>query len=363
MIFARYLAREFLKIDLALLFIFLSFYVVADYLENSARYFVKYDVPGQVIMQYYVSQLPKIAIDSLPFTTLFASIVTLWMFSKHGEIAAIRAAGQSVLRLSLPLVVVGLGLSAVSFIVGEFFVPASQMRLRYVESVLIKHREYDPMFLESKWVKGSSGVLHFERFDPLEWVVYNPQYYVFSSASTVKLYAYSNRSLFEPNERKWIMENAVVTSFDRKGQVERFEFVPRFETSVSSEPPRLLREGITSDQLSYRELSDLIRLSRQSGGNLSNREVDLYQKLAMPFANLLFILLALPFALRKERQADTYLNVVLCLVAAVAYWVGNASMKSLAQNGLVNPLFAAWLVNGLFLVVTILIILKLDRGD
>jgi lipopolysaccharide export system permease protein len=301
-------------------------------------------------------------LDSYPFTVLFAAILTLWIFARNGEIAAMRASGCSVVRISTPLLVAGFVLSIGAFLVGEFVVPKSQMMLRYVETVKIKKKEYDPMFLESKWVRGTGSILHFERFDPMSRVLYNPQYYVFANVSQVKTFAYANRAVFDEKTWGWKLEDAVITSFRENGSVERVSVEAILPTTVTSEPPRILREGITSHQLSYRELRDLIRLSRRSGGNLADREVDLHQKLSLPFANLLFVFLALPFALRRERQADTYVSIVVCLVAAIVYWVGNASMKTMAQNGLLNPVVAAWLVNVVFLAGSVVILRKLDRG-
>lgn len=361
MIIDRYILREFLKINALLVALLGLFYVVADFLDNS-RYFIKYGASWSTIGQYYMASLPKILLDAFPFTVLFAAILTLWIFARNGEISAMRAAGCSVFRVSMPLIGMGFALSVLAFLVGEFVVPRSQLMLRYVETVKIKKKEYDPMFLESKWVRGTGSILHFERFDPLSRVLYGPQYYVFVDVSRVKTFAYANRAVFDDKTWSWKLEDAVVTSFTANGEIKGVSVEALLPTTVSSEPPRILREGITSDQLSYRELRDLIRLSARSGGNLADRQVDLQQKLALPFANLLFIFLALPFALRRERQADTYVSVVICLVAAIVYWIGNASMKSLAQNGLLNPVVAAWAVNVLFLVGAIVILRKLDRG-
>jgi lipopolysaccharide export system permease protein len=361
MIFARYFLREFTKILVAIVVLFMFFFVVADFLDN-ARYFIKYSAPAAVVVQYYIATTPKIMVDLLPFTVLFAAIITMWIFARNGEVAAMRAAGVSVARMGAPLIGAGFVLSMGSFLAGEFIVPQSQLMLRYVETVKIRKREYDPMFLESKWVKGSEGVLHFEKFDPITKVLYSPQYYVFSSASSVKTFAYANKAYFDDAKRSWALEDSVVTNFDGDGNVKNVIVHPALVTSVTSEPPRILREGITSDQLSYRELRDLIRLSRRAGGNLASREVDLQLKLSVPFANLLFIFLAMPFALRSERQADTYVHVVLCLLAAILYWVGNVSAKTMAQNGLLNPVVAAWSANVIFLAISIFILRKLDRG-
>ena len=95
---------------------------------------------------------------------------------------------------------------------------------------------------------------------------------------------------------------------------------------------------------------------------MAAREVDLYQKLSIPFANLIFVFFALPFALKHERNADTYIGIMYCLIAAIVYWVGNLSMRSLAQNGLFPPLIAAWAVPALLGVFCFWLVRKLDRA-
>ena len=75
MIFARYLAREFAKINGFIVVFFLSMYCVIDFLEKNTRYFPKYDASGPVILEYYVTQLPKMFVDLLPFSTMFAAVV------------------------------------------------------------------------------------------------------------------------------------------------------------------------------------------------------------------------------------------------------------------------------------------------
>ena len=50
----------------------------------------------------------------------------------------------------------------------------------------------------------------------------------------------------------------------------------------------------------------------------------------------------LPFALRRERQADAYLELLVCLGAAIFYVLGNLALRGLAQTGSLNPYVAAW---------------------
>jgi lipopolysaccharide export system permease protein len=123
----------------------------------------------------------------------------------------------------------------------------------------------------------------------------------------------------------------------------------------------LLGEGVTSDQIGFFELRELIDEARQGGGALKNLEVELFQKLSLPLANFIFVFFALPFALRRERQTDTYWGVLMCLGAAILYWIGNLVMRNLGVNGVVPPALAAWLVTLVLLGGCLWVVRKLDK--
>ena len=94
---------------------------------------------------------------------------------------------------------------------------------------------------------------------------------------------------------------------------------------------------------------------------MASREADLYQKLSGPLSNLIFAFFALPFALRRERQADTYIGIVVCLLTAAVYWGGAASMRTMAVSGALSPHVAAWLPPIAFLCLGILLMVRVDR--
>ncbi|MCA2959983.1 MAG: LptF/LptG family permease [Silvanigrellales bacterium] len=362
MIFARYLAREFLKINGFIIVFFLGMYCIIDFLEKNTRYFPKYDAQGVVILEFYLTQLPKMFVDLLPFSTMFSALITLFLFAKNGEISAMRAAGMSVFRVCRPLVVIGGVLSVVSFLMNEFVVPLSTLHLKKVETVKIEKSELGRMFFESNWVRGEGSILHFKSLNQLERGLEGVEYFVFKNPAEVKLFVHARAAVFDTEKSAWTLRDARVTTFTDQGRLERVDFQAFYPTNVVSQPPRLLREGVTADQISYRELRELIEQSKRAGGAIASREVELYQKLSLPLANFLFVFFALPFALRKERQADTYIGVIYCLAAAILFWVGNLSMRNLGQNGVVPPLIAAWAVTGILGLFCFLLVRKLDRA-
>lgn len=363
MIFSRYLAREWAKINASLVILFISFYCLIDFLDQNTRYFPKYKATAGVIVEYYLSQIPKIIVDMLPFSVLFSTIIVLWVFSRSGEIAAMRAAGRSILKICTPLIVLGFVFSVFSFFLSEFIVPKAVRHRMRVELVKIQKVRYEEIFYDSRWIRGNDSVLHFWLLDPVHKSLNRIEYYELSGGSAIHKISYANRAVFDNASKRWVLEGVATTGVSKTGEIHATEVRAKLVTTVSHEPPRLLREEVGSDQVSYNELKELIVLSKKTGGSLADREVDLQQKLSMPFANLLFVFLALPFAIHKERQADTYFHVILCLVAAIIYWLGNASMRNLSIGGSVHPFVAAWATNIALLAVSLFVVLKLEKGN
>ena len=338
-------------------------YCVIDFLERNARYFPKYNASGPVILEYYLLQLPRMFVDLLPFAVLFAAIITFWIFSRNGEIAAARASGASVFALSAPLFLSGAFLSLLSFGLSEFVVPVAQTKLRLVESVKIEKSKMNGMFFDSKWIRSGNQVLHFRGYDRIRGLLKDPVLYTFASSSELKSVTRSQSAAFDSSTNSWSLNNAVATSFDaRLAEKLEVRFFERFDSGIQAEPPRMISSGIQPVELGFLELRELIRESEKAGISAQKRLIDLYQKVSLPFANFLFIFLALPFAMRRERQSENYAGIIITLLLAIIFWVGNFSLRSFAQNELISPVLAALLMPAALLGFGIFQLRRLNRS-
>ncbi len=363
MILFWYLAREFLRFVLLIVTFFSAMYCVIDFLEKNARYFPRHDTQGAVILEYYLVQLPKMFVDLLPFAVLFAGIISLWMLSRSGEIAAARASGASVVAVALPLFVSGSLLSLLSFALSEWVVPPAQQRLRLVETVKIQKSELGRMFLKSNWIKHDSKILHFEKYDRVTGNLLLPSLYTAGDRGNLKGVVKSRLAFFDEASESWVLRDAVETRFDpaRPERISTFVHAT-FDSEIAAEPPRILSSGIQPTELGFFELAGLIREAEEAGISAQKRLVDLYQKISMPLSNFLFVFLALPFAMRRERQAETYTGVIVSLALALIFWICSFGMRNLAQSELIHPLPAAFLMPLLLLGFGLFQLRRLNQG-
>ena len=120
----RYLLRELLTPLGYCLGGFLLFWVSSD-LFVSLGEFQKKELLPLDILEYYLVILPEFLVLVLPIALLLALLYALTNHARHHEITAIRAAGISLWRLSLPYFGVGLLTSLALFAANEFWVPVS----------------------------------------------------------------------------------------------------------------------------------------------------------------------------------------------------------------------------------------------
>lgn len=359
-----YIASQYLKAILSILLFSLAIYFILTFMEESQHYFDGREVAGKLKFYYYFWQVPTITIQLMPFAVLIGGIVTNWLLAKHGEIAALRAAGMSMLRISIPLVSVGLFFTFTHFFLNEFIQPISSSQFIKVKKIDIEgdKKSGDYVFTESRWLKSKGTILFFQKYDESKQELYEVEFFKSEDANTKQI-VHAKSAYFDDNIGNWVLRTAVVNKFDAQFDLSQVEVKSYYVTNIDFAPPKVLKESSDSNQLSYWQLKKVIQDAQEAGTNASDRIVDLYLKISAPFSNLLFVFLTIPFALRKERQEEKYIGIVICIITALVYWFGNLVLKSFAIKGSLNPFVAAWLMNILVLLISFMLIRKLDKGQ
>lgn len=118
----RYLLRELVVPFAYCLAGFLIFWVSTDLLNQMSEY-QKLRLRARDLVELYGALSPGILVMTLPIAFLLALLYALTHHARHHELTAIRAAGVSLFRMSLPYLGMGLLLSVLVGILGEFWVP------------------------------------------------------------------------------------------------------------------------------------------------------------------------------------------------------------------------------------------------
>ena len=155
------------------------------------------------------------------------------------------------------------------------------------------------------------------------------------------------------------------------GQVDRYQMM-LFETLEYDlrageliHPTRWFRRP---DELSVSELrqrADDVAAGRRVRGILSDYplayDMELQRRLSLPFAPLLFALVAVPLGM-QSRSASRALGTLACAVAVFGYYMLFVFGRNLVEDGMVAPAVAGWAPNALLALAAAVLLLRMRKG-
>ncbi|SVC28360.1 uncharacterized protein METZ01_LOCUS281214, partial [marine metagenome] len=118
----RYLLRE-LFVPLAYCLVGFQIFWTAFDLFSRMDVYQNAKMSSGEIARYYLLQTPELLTTVLPIALLLALLYALTNHARHNELVAMRAAGVSLARLSVPYFVVAALLGGGLFLVTEFIAP------------------------------------------------------------------------------------------------------------------------------------------------------------------------------------------------------------------------------------------------
>lgn len=376
----QYISRKFLFNLIFALTAFASIFITVDLVEALSDYIDK-QVPGMVIASYYFYFLPYIIVLTMPVAMLLASMFSVGQLSKYNEITAMKAAGQSLYRILLPILAIALLASGVMVMFAEKVVPVANQRKieiknRYIERVPqnLPTRLSNLYFQESV----NSGAAHQDgkaanSFGAQVRRVFIG-YYDDATKTAQKISIQNYNGIFiveriDALQMRWRERAAnqsngvweILHGYRRRFEGDREAVATRFDTlampELSFTPQVLTQVQKEPEEMSYGELQKFIDEVARNGGNPERWLVDLYLKISFPLANFIIVLFGAPLAAGKVRSGGA-VGVAMSLVICFLYFGTVKTSQSMGQNGTLDPLLAAWLGNLIFLAAGAVILVK-----
>ncbi len=355
----RYLLRELLVPLGFCLCGFLLFWIASDLFVELGS-FQKKGMEAVDIVDYYLAILPEFLVLVLPIALLLALLYALTNHARHQEITAIRAAGVSMWRLSLPYLGMGLLASLAMFAANEFWVPRSGAR---VKAILKRHQasnpnepghdEYRNLFFENtrdgrRW---RVGVFNTRTGEMIEPGVYPAER---DGTKPWELRAERARRV----AGIWTFYNALVlkeTADTNAPPVPTLRTnvlaVPEFSETLEEINSEIrIRETLTlraakKADVPIRDILNYLRLHPQlSRSDWYWLQTKLQGRLAAPWTCVVVALVAIPFGAVGGRR-NVYVGVASSIIICFAYFVLQQVGLALGTSGRIEPWLAAWFPN------------------
>jgi len=343
----RYLVQGFLRIFAITLVCAASLYIIVDFFDNVGT-FIASDASAWTIIRYFFFKAPLSTSRVIGFATLFSTLFCLGMLTRAQEITAMRSSGVSVPRITLPLLIVSVIICLLTFFWNETLVPifAHQAQSIYKTEVRKKQQK---SFLGAAdiWMRGDASFVNIDNFDVATNTLRGVTVFLLNRD-------FSLRGLVEIPAAKWngrAWETAQATEWRilKDGKVvgqKRADALP-----ISDSPDDLKLLARNAEEFSFFDLQKQIADMRSKGMDATRYEVDLQSKLALPLISPLVVLIAIPFAIKRQMSGSMALSFGIAMLIAFGYWVLAAFCTSLGHSAALPPWLSAWLPNTIFAMI------------
>lgn len=343
----RYLARAYTGHFAMVLTAFWSLFVLVSFIDlvddmNQNR------VKGAVLLHYYAFETPSIVYLLTPLAILVAVLITFGVMSRRNEMTALKAAGVSLYRASLPVLGMAGLTSVLMFGAAEFMLPFFKKVANQDFNVIKGRPPQSSNIFERRWILGSDDRIY--NYDFLER---GP------AAGGITLH---QLSVYDVDPKSWMLQDRLFAnraswngvSYDlERGWRRTFLPAPGFRAFEQGrtreiEPPHYFRqEDRETETLGLRELRAYIARLEMLGLDVVALRVQLHRKVAYPAVCLVMTLLGIPFAFVVARRGALY-GIAASILIAIVYWASLAIFEAFGNAAVLPAALAAWGPNVIF---------------
>lgn len=349
------------------IFMFVLLVFTAGFLFQATSLLVQ-GVPLATVMQFIIYTLPRIITQTFPMAMLLATLMGFGRLSADKEAIATFAAGISFPRMARPVMLMGLVVSISAFLWNEFVVPpATTEAAKILRDTVVKRTSSDqpmsfPLTSDDKttierFIKIDHG------YDPNQNMIRGVTILQFSKdpqhAGETEVEVHCEKAIVKGqtgldwkyyngyvktaiwNRETGKLENVQVLNFDT------LETLPQGAGVGKSFADIINLQRPDSDTRSFTDLQKEIRADHSNKNkkidkDMLGKEVDLYGKIALPLASIIFGLVGAALGLNTKRGASRTVGFGMALFIVFVYWVFYRAMYVVGASGNLPPMFAAF---------------------
>ena len=366
----RYLLRNFFLPFAYCVVGFVAVWLVYE-LGNHANEFIANGTSLGNIFKFYGGQLPSVTLLILPMALLLALLYSLGRMSQSNELLSMLSAGQSLERILLPILGVGVLVTGASTLLSYAPAPQADARRELAEAQL----QNDAGKIEKRTVtlgylfrnRGDERLWYIEKMPanerkPLEGVQVIQQ----DKQGDIVEKLWAKTAAFDPREHRWTFTDTRVDHFDAEGQVSAESYPPTQTVTGWSETPwRIASAQLEPDKLSVPELHQYLRLNADfTAPQLAPFRTYLDYRWSLPWRCLVVTLLAAPLGIVYQRRS-VIAGVATAILMFLFILFFDSLFVAMGRGHRLSPGVAAWLADAVFAAIGLVLLrqkaLNMDR--
>ncbi len=365
----------------------LEWYIFREVVPNffiAAMFYVTFFLIAKLVSQPYLSalsgsavgtwilwQVPNFLLQSMPIAVVFAVLMVIGRLSRDNELLSGFASGISFIGMIRPLITFGVVLAGIGLWMAEYVVPLANEKVANTWYDNIDSGGLALQFLAGRFLTDGKYLVYYTGFDPKTQTLGDVRVEFWEAR--VQTIVLAKTAVF--TGKKIILQGYKIidSNFDalplpnNPSQEQIAQAYPRVIQPALETAKYTLTLGKTREKFiaqnteggfeDSRSLSELYAETvAPNTKNAKGSAAMLGYKSAMPFANLIILMLAIPIAAGGTRSSS--LAFGLAVVIAIAYYILLYAGRSLGESGILPAFLGPWIANFLFMAIGIYLLTR-----
>jgi lipopolysaccharide export system permease protein len=286
--------------------------------------------------------------------------------SKYNETIATRAAGISIFRMMVPLMIMGLFICGLIAFFGEYVLPIAENKRTIIFNVNIRQREVEDIKMRSNiFYSDDKYIYYLGFFDGYQNRIRVVDITQRDENNLIVRKIQANEAIWiddhiYPDTKVWNFINVYDRHFSEGELLAYTFFDEKTFPEVTVTPQDFIKSAKKPMEMNYIELRDYINRLKKIGDKSHREETDLHYKISFPLANFIILLFCVPLATASIRSKGRGMIFLMGILICFAYLMVIRLCLSLGYSEIITPLQAAWAPHILFFLVGVFFVIKAE---
>ena len=356
----KYIFREVCKAFLFGICAFSAVFIGSGTLFKIAKYITDYGASLSAVIKVFIFGLPNVIMWTFPMSMLLATLLTFGRLSSSSEITAMKSCGIGFFRIATPAIILGFFVSIAAILFNEHVVPWANTAYRnvvYYEiqgNTAMKSQEH--IIIKDINQGQIQRLIYARRYDSDSQTMQGVTLQVFKEG---KVSHVENAEYAEWMGNEWNMHNGIIYDIS-DGETEHTMHFNTQILPVNESPRQIVREQKKPEELTMKELRTQIDIMRSQFVDTKKLETELYQRVTIPMASLIFTIVGIPLGLQPNRNSSSR-GFAMSIIIIFIYYSFMTMSGAIAQSGSINPAYAVWIPNFVGLIVGLWLMRRASR--
>jgi len=352
----RYLARE-IYASVALVFaVLIALFAFLDFIHELnvmgyGEYSLKY------VLLFVLLTIPGHIYELFPVAVLVGTIVALVQLAAHSELTIFRASGASAGQMLGALCKIALPLIILSFVFGELIAPPSERMAQKLRLKVQNSAVSLQAFRSGVWVKDERNFVNVKSVLPDTSLTGIGIYSFDETFHLSKIVSAESASYLKPGS--WLLGGVLETHFDKAAVTVNKLQTQQWESALT--PGIMSVMLVVPEQMSAYDLYKYAAHLKENKQKSARYEIAMWNKLVYPFALLVMMVLALPFAAYQRRAGGISVMIFMGIVLGLVFHFVGRLFASVGALNDWQPLLSATAMTGVFLMLGVTMLWWVER--